>query len=119
MSLMPKGIINMKCPTCASNLRKVRVAFEGAKQRALSYQCSNQDCLYFEFEEESAKRVIEELKAKEEAQLKIKQKIVKLSKGRLGTYFNTNIIRSINLKPGEDIYVSVPDKKHIIISRER
>lgn len=107
----------MKCPRCKSTLRKVRVAFEGAKQRALSYQCSNPDCIYFEFEEESSKRVVAELKAKE-THLKIKQKVVKLSKGRLGTYFNTNVIRSINLKPGEDIYVSVPDKKHIIISRE-
>ena len=110
--------MTMKCPTCASNLRKVRVAFEGAKQRALSYQCSNPDCLYFEFEEESSKRVIAELKAKE-MRLKIKQKIVKLSKGRLGTYFNANIVRSINLKPGEDIYVSVPDKNRIILSREK
>lgn len=107
----------MKCPRCESRLRKVRVAFEGARQKALSYQCSNQDCVYVEFDEESSKKVLAELKAKE-AHLKIKQKVVKLSKGRLGTYFNANIIRSIKLKPGEDIYISVPDKKHIIISRE-
>ncbi len=107
----------MKCPRCESILRKVRVAVEGAKQRALSYQCSNPDCIYVEFDEESSKKIVAELKAKE-TQLKIKQKIVKLSKGRLGTYFNTNIIRSINLKPGEEIYVSVPDKKHIIIARK-
>jgi|SRR3989344_2770442 len=107
----------MQCPLCKSQLKKRKVNIEGARQKVLSYQCSNQDCIYFEFDEESSKKVVAELKAKE-TQLKIKQKIVKLSKGRLGTYFNTNIIRSINLKPGEDIYVSVPDKKHIVISRE-
>ena len=55
----------MKCPKCESTLRKVRVAVEGAKQRALTYQCSNPDCIYFEFEEESSKRVVAELKAKQ------------------------------------------------------
>ncbi len=107
----------MKCPRCESNLRKVRVAVEGAKQRAITYQCSNIDCIYVDFEEESSKRIVAELKAKE-TPLKIKQKIVKLSKDRVGTYFNSNIVRSLDLKAGEDIYISVPDKKHIVISRQ-
>ena len=47
--------------------------------------------------------------------LKIKQKIVKLSQDRLGMYFNNHIVRSLNLKKGEEIYASVPDKKHIIL----
>jgi hypothetical protein len=56
--------------------------------------------------------VINELR---ETPLKIKQKIVKLSQDRLGIYFNKNIVRSLNLKKGEEIYLSVPDKKHIVI----
>jgi hypothetical protein len=47
--------------------------------------------------------------------LNIKQKIVKLSQDRLGIYFNKNVVRSLHLKKGEDIFVSVPDKKHIVL----
>ena len=100
----------MKCPKCSLNLRKVNVKVQGAENKAISYQCPN--CDYFEFEPISSKKVIEELR---ETPLKIKQKIVKISQDRLGVYFNNNIIRSLDLKKGEDVYVSVPDKRHIIL----
>ena len=100
----------MKCPECESNLRKVKVDVHGATNKVISYQCSK--CDYFSFEPKSSRRVIEELR---EVPLKIKQKIVKLSQDRLGIYFNNNITRSLNLKKGESIYVSVPDKKHIVL----
>ena len=103
----------MKCPNCKTEMEKVNINIEGASQEVLSFQCNK--CGYVEFEQESANKAILELKVKE-TPLKIKQKIIKLSKDRLGTYFNSNIIRSLNLKPGEEIYVSIPDKKHIIIS---
>ncbi len=105
----------MKCPRCNATLEKELVRIEGAKQKVLSFQCPK--CEYVDFEQESAKKVVGELKAKE-TPMKIKQRIVKLSKDRLGTYFNKNIVSSLNLKPGEDIFISVPDKKHIIITRE-
>jgi len=100
----------MKCPKCESELKEVKVGVHGAKQKATSYQCP--DCDYFEFEPMSSKKVVEELR---ETPLKIKQKIVKLSQDRLGIYFNNNIVRSLNLRKGEEIYASVPDKKHIIL----
>ena len=100
----------MKCPKCNTILKKVSVSVHGAESKAISYQCPN--CDYFEFEPESSKKVIEELR---EAPLKIKQKIIKLSQDRLGIYLNNNVVRSLDLKKGEDVYVSVPDKKHIII----
>ncbi|MBI2208147.1 zf-TFIIB domain-containing protein [Candidatus Woesearchaeota archaeon] len=100
----------MKCPKCNSNLRKVEVSVEGAKNKAVSYQCTK--CDYFEFEQKSSRKVIEELR---EAPLKIKQKIIKLSQDRLGIYLNSNVVRSLGIKKGEDIYVSVPDKKHILL----
>jgi hypothetical protein len=100
----------MKCPKCNSNLRKLSVKVHGAENKAISYQCP--DCDYFEFEPISSKKVIEELR---ETPLKIKQKLVKISQDRLGIYFNNNIIRSLDLKKGEDVYVSVPDKRHIIL----
>lgn len=105
----------MKCPKCNVNLIKVEVDVEGARNKAISYQCEK--CDYLDFEKESSNKILLELKAKENP-LKIKQKIVKLSQDRLGTYFNKNIIRSLDLKAGEDIYVSTPDKKHILITIE-
>ena len=100
----------MKCPKCKSNLREVKVKVEGAKNRILSYQCTN--CDYYEFENNSAEKTIQELR---EQDLKIKQKVIKLSNNRLGMYFNKHIIASLVLKSGEEISVTVPDKKHILI----
>ena len=102
----------MLCPKCSSNLKKVEVNIEGAKQKAISYQCTK--CDYFEFEEKSAAKVVKELKTKETT-LKIRQKIIKLSQGRLGMYFNKNVVESLELKAGEEVYVSVPDKDHIVL----
>ena len=55
----------MKCPQCDSLLKQRKVEVEGARQKALSYQCSNKRCLYTTFERESSKKIIAELKAKE------------------------------------------------------
>lgn len=100
----------LTCPKCSSSLKKIEVNVEGAKNKAISYQCTK--CDYFEFEPQSSQKVIEELR---ETPLKIKQKVIKLSQDRLGMYFNSNVVRSLGLKKGEDIYVSVPDKKRILI----
>jgi len=100
----------MKCPKCNSALKKANVSVFGAKNKAVSYQCNK--CDYFEFEPVSSRKVVEELR---ETPLKMKQKIVKLSQDRLGIYFNNNVVRSLGIKKGEDIYVSVPDKKHILL----
>lgn len=102
----------MRCPKCSSNLRRVEVSVEGAEQKAISYQCIK--CDYVEFEEKSSAKVVKELKSKE-TPLKIKQKIIKLSQDRLGMYFNKNIVESLELKAGEEVQVSVPDKDHIIL----
>jgi ribosomal protein S27AE len=111
-----KKMANLKrqknsCPKCGSKLRVVSVKVQGALSKAKSYQCGT--CDFFEFESSTSKKVLEELR---ETPLNIKQKIIKLSKDRLGIYFNQNIVRSLNLKNGEEILVSVPDKKHIILS---
>ena len=103
----------MKCPKCGSALNRVEVSVHGAKSKAVSYQCAK--CDYFEFEPESSRKVVEELR---ETQLKIMQKIVKLSGKRLGIYLNKDVVRSLNLKKGEHVYVSVPDKKRIVLEIE-
>ena len=107
----------MKCPDCKTLMGEIEVKVEGAKNKVLSYQCLK--CSHFEFEKQSAELVINELKIKEEVSpLRIKQRIIKLSKGRIGMYFNQDIARSIDLKAGKEVYVSVPDKKHIILKLE-
>ncbi len=104
--------MKMKCPICNSELRKVEVEIEDAKTPAISYQCK--DCDYYSFEHESTMRIIEEIKQKE-APLKIKQKIIKLSQDRLGMYFNKDVIDCLDLKSGEDVLVSIPNKKRIVL----
>ncbi len=102
----------MKCPKCDSVLKRVEVDVEDAKSKAVSYQCSK--CDYFTFDSKSSLQVLREIK-ENESPLKMKQRIIKLSKGRLGVYFNQDIIRSLNLKSGEEIFISVPDKKRIVL----
>lgn len=106
----------MNCPNCSHKLKKVKVSIEDAKTKAVSYQCSN--CDYYTFDPKSSIQVIREIKEKE-SPLKMKQKIIKLSKDRLGVYFNQDIIRSLNLKSGENILISVPDKKRIVLKLDK
>lgn len=107
--------LKMKCPNCNQKLEKVEVKIEDAKSPAISYQCSG--CDYYSFEPETTMKVINEIKAKE-SPLKMKQKIIKLSKDRLGMYFNQDIVNSLNLKSGEDIFISVPEKNKIVLEVE-
>lgn len=100
----------MNCPACNSKLKKVPVTVQGATKKVVSFQCAS--CHYFEFEQRSSAKVIEELR---DQHLKIKHKIIKLSKDRLGIYFNSNIIRSLGLRKGEELYISIPDKKRMLI----
>jgi DNA-directed RNA polymerase subunit RPC12/RpoP len=108
---MPKNPIK-QCPKCGSRLREVSVAIQDANSPVKSYQCSN--CGHFDLEGKSIRRAIDEIKAKEMA-LNIKQRIIKLSQGRLGMYINKDVARSLNLKGGEEVFVSIPDKKHIVV----
>jgi len=100
----------MKCPECGSELKKAEVNVYGAAHKVVSYQCPN--CNYFEFEPISSRKVLDELRT---GPLKIRQRIVKLSGERLGIYFNNNVVDSLDLKKGEELFLSVPDKKHIVL----
>jgi len=100
----------MKCPECNANLRRISVKVAGAQSKAISLQCSK--CDYFEFERESSEKVISELR---ESPLKISQKVVGLSKDRLGIYINKHVAKSLGISKGKEVLVSVPDKKHIVL----
>ena len=102
----------MICQKCNSNMKEIKVKIQDADSPVTSYQCSK--CGYFDFEDKSINKAINEIKAKE-TPLKIKQKIIKLSHDRLGMYINRDVARSLNLKGGEDVYISVPDKKRIVV----
>jgi DNA-directed RNA polymerase subunit RPC12/RpoP len=104
-----------RCPSCGSKIRKVKVNIQDADEPVLSYQCAK--CDYFGFDDKSMGKAIKSIKLKE-APLMIKQKIIKLSKDRLGMYINRDVARSLELKAGDDVYVSVPDKGHILIKVE-
>jgi DNA-directed RNA polymerase subunit M/transcription elongation factor TFIIS len=101
-----------KCPECGNSMKQVEVAVEDAENKIQSLQCPK--CGYFEFDKKTGMKVVKELEEKEQA-LKIKQKLIKLSHDRLGIYLNKDIIRCMGLKKGENIYISVPNKKKIII----
>lgn len=103
----------INCPKCKNKLKKVKVKIQDADSSVVSYQCGS--CGYFDFEDLSMNKAINEIKEKEMA-LKLKQKIIKLSHNRLGMYINKDVARSLNLRGGEEVFVSVPDKKHIVIS---
>ncbi len=55
-----KNLKKVKCPKCASALRKVEVKVAGAKSKAVSYQCPK--CNYFKFEPLSSIKVVKELR---------------------------------------------------------
>ena len=103
----------MKCPKCNAQMKEVKVKIQDADSPVTSYQCGK--CGYFDFEDKSMNKAIDEIKSKEST-LKIKQKIIKLSHDRLGMYINRDVARSLNLKGGEEVYVSVPDKNHLIVN---
>ena len=104
----------MKCPKCNKELEKIDIEVQDAKSKVKSWQCPDDDCMYMKIDQKTANKVIEEIKEKET--LNLKQNIIKLSQGRMGIYLNKDIIRCLNLKPGKEVLISVPDNKHILIS---
>jgi len=113
--LKENKVVKMKCPKCNGKMKQVEVKIQDADSPVISYQCG--ECGYFDFEEKSINKAINEIRSKE-APLKIKQKIIKLSHNRLGMYINRDVARSLNLKGGEEVYVSVPDKKRLIVDMD-
>lgn len=103
----------MQCIKCDSKMKEVKIKIQDADSPVTSYQCAK--CSHFDFEEKSISKAIEEIKEKE-APLKIKQKIIKLSHDRLGMYINQDVARCLDLKGGEEVFVSVPDKKHMVVN---
>ena len=88
----------MKCADCKKEMEKRDIELDSSLKVVLNY-CKK------------CQKVV----MGEEPPLKIKQNLIKLSKDHIGMYFNQNIVRSLGLKPGSSVLISVPDKKKIII----
>lgn len=107
----------MKCKKCGGSLKMFNVEVEGSGLHSKGFECTK--CGELFFEREKGREIVEDLRQKEFLKelpaLSIKQKVVKLSKDRLGFYFNKDIVRCVNLKHGEEIQVRLLDKKRILI----
>jgi len=103
----------MKCKKCGGKPNKFRVEVEGTHLPGKGYECGK--CGNILFDKEKGRAIVEDLKKKELPALQIKQKVVKLSKDRLGFYFNKDIARCAALKPGAELRVSLLDKKHLLL----
>lgn len=97
-------------------MHEIKVNVEGAKLSATGWECKI--CGNIKFDTESGLKIVEELEQKKmQFPLNIEQKLTKLSYERLGFYFNRDIVRCLDLKQGEKIYLTVLDKKHLLINR--
>lgn len=107
----------MNCEKCKGELKKFKVEVEDSDLNSEGFECKK--CGELFFNKEKSKKIVEDLKTKELMKnlpaLSIKQKVIKLSKDRLGFYFNKDIIRCTNLKAGESIEVRLLTKKHILL----
>ncbi|HIH21371.1 MAG: hypothetical protein J4478_00535 [Candidatus Diapherotrites archaeon] len=110
----------MKCKKCGGRLKKFKVEVEGSDLHSEGFECVK--CGELFFDEEKSRKVVADLRKREFLEelpaLSIKQKVVKLSKDRLGFYFNKDIARCVNLKPGGEIEVRLLDKKRILVEVE-
>ena len=97
-------------------MEEIRVNVQGAGLSAKGWECPK--CGDIKFDKESGLKVIEELEKKKlNCPLNMEQKITKLSYNRLGFYFNRDIVRCLDLKPGEKVFLTILDKNNILINR--
>lgn len=110
----------MKCKKCGGTLERFAVGVEDSDLPGEGFECKK--CGELFFDEKKSRAIVEGLKKKELLKelpaLSIRQKIIKLSKDRLGFYFNKDIVRCAKLKAGEPIEVRLLDKKRIMVEIE-
>lgn len=97
-----------KCPNCHLELKPAEVLVE----ETVKYECSK--CAYAHHEPRENRK---ETVAGRPSPLTLKQKITTLAQGRLGLYLSQDVVRSLKLKAGQEVYVSVPDEKTIVIKQ--
>lgn len=110
----------MKCKKCGGSLERFAIDVEDSDLGSEGSECKK--CGELFFDEKKGEAVVKDLKRKELFNelpaLSIRQKIIKLSKDRIGFYFSKDLARCAELKAGEPIEVSLLDKKRILIEVE-
>jgi hypothetical protein len=107
----------MNCKDCGGKLKKVHVKVEGTDVASECTECAN--CGNLSFDQKAGRAVVGDLRKKEFLKefpaLSIRQRVVKLSKDRLGFYFSKDVIRCAKIKAGCSVDVRLLDKKHILL----
>lgn len=106
--------MKQECPDCGEEMVFVEVAVEDADSKVISYQCPS--CGHFEFDQESSRKAVSELKDKHKKSRKeVEERIVKFTDNKLGIYLDAETVKSLNLMPGTKIWLSFPSKKRIVV----
>ena len=95
-----------KCPNCHLELKPAEVLVE----ETVKYECEK--CAYAHHEPKESRK---EMATKGLSPLTLRQKITTLAQGRLGLYLSQDVVRSLKLKAGQEVHVSVPDEKTLMI----
>lgn len=108
-----------QCKKCKGKLKSFDVEVEDADLPTVGQECAKCGELYFD--EIKSRAVVESLRKKEQEVEEppvfgIRQKVIKLSKGRVGLYLSKDVARSTVFKPGKEIELKVLDKKRILVS---
>ncbi len=98
--------MTINCPNCHVEAKPVELVIE----EAVRYQCGT--CEYSKLEPVMSRTATPPISS---SPLQLKQKITTLSQGRLGLYLNQDVVRSLGLKAGQEVFLSVPDGKKIIL----
>ena len=94
------------CPNCHTEAK----AAERIIEEAVRYQCGT--CEYSKLEPVESRTATPPILS---SPLQLKQKITTLAQGRLGLYLSQDVVRSLGLKAGQEVFLSVPDGKKIMI----
>ncbi len=98
--------MTINCPNCQIEIKPAERIIE----EAVRYQCGT--CEYSKLEPVISRTATPPILS---SPLQLKQKITTLAQGRLGLYLSQDVVRSLGLKAGQEIYVRVPDGKTVVI----
>ena len=97
--------MTINCPNCHVEAKAAELLIE----EAVRYRCGT--CEYSKLEPVASRTAT----PPSTSPLQLKQKITTISQGRLGLYLNQDLVRSLGLKAGQEVFVSVPDGQHILV----
>ncbi len=107
-----------KCRVCGGELKELEVRVEGSDITSKGWKCKI--CGHYVFDEEGGRTIVDDLETSEAIEklpaLNIEQRIIKLSKDRLGMYLPKDVVRCTGIEKGKRVYISVLDKKKLLLT---